>query len=102
MAAATSASRSRAPAEAEYDEAVDYCLLHADPTVGRGFATVVNSALELLSRHPAIGAHTHNQARRISLHGFPFDLVYRLSRESIHIIALANQYRRPGYWAGQR
>lgn len=88
-------------AEAEYDEAVDYYLLRADPVVGRHFVTVVNSALELLSRHPAIGAHTQKQARRITLHGFPFDLVYRLEREHIHIIALANQYRRPGYWAGR-
>jgi toxin ParE1/3/4 len=89
-------------AEAEYDEAVDYYLLHADPVVGRHFVTVVNSALELLSTHPAIGVHMHNEARRISLHGFPFDLVYRLKRENILIIALANQYRRPGYWARRR
>lgn len=89
-------------AVAEYDEAVDYYLMQADPVVGRDFVTVVNSALELLRRHPAIGAHTQHHARRVPLHGFPFDLVYRLGREDIHIVAIANQYRRPGYWAGRR
>lgn len=89
-------------AEAEYDEAVDYYLLEANPVIGRDFATVVTKALELIAVHPAVGAQTHDQARRIPLHGFPFDLVYRPDRENILIIALANQYRRPGYWAGRR
>lgn len=89
-------------AEAEYDEAVEYYLLEANPVVGRDFATVVGKALDLISAYPAIGTQTQDQVRRIPLHGFPFDLVYRLSRESILIIALANQYRRPGYWTGRR
>lgn len=89
-------------AEAEYVEAVDYYLLHANPIVGRNFTTVVNRTLELLSKHPAIGAHTRNQFRRIPLHGFPFDLVYRLNREKIVVISVANQSRRPGYWVGRR
>ncbi len=88
-------------AEAEYDEAVDYYLLHAEPAVGRDFANVVNSALKLLSRHPTIGEQTRNHARQIPLHGFPFDLVYRLQQEKIVIIATANHSRRPGYWVGR-
>lgn len=43
-----------------------------------------------------------HQARSIALHGFPFDLVYRIYPEMIVIIAIANQSRRPGYWAGRR
>lgn len=91
-----------AMAEVEYHEALDYYLLYASPAVSRNFATVISSTLALLFRHPVIGTQTRNQARRIPLHGFPFDLVYRLNRENIVIIAVANQSRRTGYWAGRR
>jgi len=36
------------------------------------------------------------------LHGFPFDLIYRLQGDKIVIIAVSNQSRRPGYWAGRQ
>lgn len=89
-------------AEVEFDEAVDYYLLHAGPGVSRNFTMAIHRALDLLAEHPAIGAQTRNQARRILLHGFPFDLVYRLQADKIVIIAVANQCRRPGFWTGRR
>ncbi len=89
-------------AEVEFDEAVDYYLLHAGPAVSRNFTMAIHSTLELLAEYPAIGAKTRNQARRTLLHGFPFDLVYRLQTDKIVIIAIANQSRAPGYWAGRR
>jgi plasmid stabilization system protein ParE len=89
-------------AEAEFDEAVDYYRDHAGANVGRKFATAIKHTLELLLKHPAIGKPTHCQARCIPLHGFPFDLVYRVYLETIVIVAVANQTRRPGYWVGRR
>ena len=89
-------------AETEFDEAVDYYIVHAGANIGRKFATAVNHTLGLLLEHPAIGKPTHRQARSFSLQGFPFDLVYRVSTETIIIVAMANQSRRPGYWAGRR
>lgn len=29
---------------------------------------------------------------------FPFDIVYRYTREEIEIVAIAHHSRRPGYW----
>lgn len=89
-------------AEVEFDEAVDYYLLHAGPVVSRNFTMAIHSTLELLAVYPTIGAKTRNQARRTLLHGFPFDLVCRLKTDMIVIIALANQSRAPGYWARRR
>ncbi len=54
----------------------------------------------MLSEHPAIGKPVQVQARSIPLHDFPFDLVYRVFPDTLVIIALANQSRRPGYWVG--
>lgn len=89
-------------AQAELDEATDYYLINAEAGVSRKFANAVGKALELISAHSAIGTTTHHRARRLPLRGFPFDLVYRTDRQGFIIIAVANQFRRPGYWAGRR
>lgn len=88
-------------AEAEYDEAVDYYLDHAGPVIARNFTIALSHALGLLREHPGIGMETQRRARRIPLHGFPFNLVYRLQGDHIMVIAIANQSRRPGYWGGR-
>lgn len=69
-------------AEAEFDEALDYYVIHAGANIGRKFATAINHTLELLLEHPAIGKPMYRQARSIPLHGFPFDLVYRIKKTS--------------------
>lgn len=89
-------------AETEFDQALDYYAAHAGVSVSRKFITVIRQSLDLLHEHPAIGKPVQHQARSIALHGFPFDLVYRIYPEMIVIIAIANQSRRPGYWAGRR
>lgn len=88
-------------AETEFDEALDYYAVHAGVNISRKFATAIKHTLELLREHPAIGKAMQRQARSIPLHGFPFDLVYRVYPGKIVIIAIANQSRRPGYWAGR-
>jgi plasmid stabilization system protein ParE len=85
-------------AETEHDEAIDYYLDHAGPVIARKFATEVSKALAMLKAQPGIGMETYRYARRIPLHGFPFNLVYRLLTDRIVVIAIANQSRRPGYW----
>lgn len=90
------------PHEAEFDQAIDYYLDQAGAPISREFATVVRQTLALLGEHPAIGKPARIQARSIPLHGFPFNLVYRVSPDRLVIIALANQSRRPGYWARRR
>ena len=86
-------------AETEFNEALDYYGVNAGANVSRKFATAINHTLGLLLEYPAIGKPTHPQAHSISLHGFPFDLVYRVYPEKIIILAIANQSRRPRYWA---
>lgn len=88
-------------ARAEYGEAVDYYLSHAGPVVARKFKVALNQVLTLLEEHPSIGAETYRGAHRVPLHGFPFNLIYRLRADSIVIVAIANQARRPGYWGGR-
>lgn len=89
-------------AQAEYEEGLDYYLAEAGPSIARNLATAVADALALMLEHPQIGVRTRVRARRLALHGFPYDLVYRVEADVLIILALSNQSRRPGYWAGRR
>ncbi len=39
--------------------------------------------------------------RRVRLKRFPFTVLYRLKKESIQILAVAHNRRRPDYWLGR-
>jgi toxin ParE1/3/4 len=39
--------------------------------------------------------------RRVTLHSFPFDLVYRERQGQVQVLAVAHRRREPGYWVGR-
>lgn len=41
-------------------------------------------------------------ARRLHLRNFPYTIIYRLRPDSVEVIAIAHQKRRPGYWRSRR
>lgn len=88
-------------AKEEFHEAIDFYLTHACLDIAGKFATATHKTVSLLQAHPAIGSPTHFGARRIPLQGFPFNLVYRTNAHGVIIVAIANQSRRPRYWAGR-
>jgi plasmid stabilization system protein ParE len=89
-------------ASAELGEVVDYYLANAGAPVSRSFATAVSTAVRLMLEHPQIGVRTGVKARRLAVHGFPYDLVYRVAGETLVILAVSSHSRRPRYWAGRR
>jgi len=42
------------------------------------------------------------EVRRLPVTRFPYHLVYLLRDEVIHVLAVAHDHRRPGYWKGRR
>ena len=40
--------------------------------------------------------------RRILIDRFPYGLIYRIDRNTIIVVAVANLKRRPGYWRSRR
>jgi toxin ParE1/3/4 len=89
-------------ASAEYEEVASYYLAEASPAIARNLASAVGEALRLMLEHPQIGVRTHAKARRLALHGFPYDLVYRVEADTLIILAMSSHSRRPGYWGGRR
>ena len=66
--------------------------------LGSSFAAEVERTIALIRSHREVGAPGRLHRRRMSLLGFPCPVVYRHDSESILILAIAHQSRRPGYW----
>jgi plasmid stabilization system protein ParE len=89
-------------ANAEFEAVVDYYLVNAGPVVGRNFANATQQAVRLMLEYPEIGVRAYQEARRLVLQGFPYDLIYRVQGKDLVILAIACHSRRPGYWARRR
>jgi plasmid stabilization system protein ParE len=66
--------------------------------VADAFEIELHTAVQLLVRFPQLGTPGVLSTRNLRLNGFPYTLHYRLTNETITILALAHQRRRPGYW----
>jgi plasmid stabilization system protein ParE len=89
-------------ARRELREAVAYYRDQAGLDVARGFRFAAMRAAERLLDYPDLGANAGHGARRFVVHDYPYTLIYRAQPESLTILAVAHQSRRPRYWAGRR
>jgi toxin ParE1/3/4 len=85
-------------AKRELNEAAERYESHAGRDVAANFVTAYAEAVALILDRPAIGKPGPHGTRRISLHRFPFSLLYRIDSEYIQILAVAHWRRRPNYW----
>lgn len=90
------------PAQAEFDDAVDFYIEHASTRVAEAFVVDVQHARQRLVERPKIGSPLAKRLRILHLRHFPFSIIYRFSADTITIHAVAHQRRRPGYWSGRR
>ncbi|ROZ79557.1 type II toxin-antitoxin system RelE/ParE family toxin [Ramlibacter sp. WS9] len=91
-----------AQAQAELNDARDYYLEHASANIARAFLEQFERAVNLLRMHPALGTPVSARLRKLPLRRFPYWLIYRLHGETLSILAVAHQRRRPGYWSRWR
>jgi plasmid stabilization system protein ParE len=87
-------------AEAELAEAADYYEARR-PGLGKIFAGEVARTISLIRDYPDSGAPMAASRRRMLVRRFPYTIVYRQDRDSVLIVAVAHQSRRPGYWRGR-
>jgi len=87
-------------AEEEFREAARYYEKEA-PGVGLRFVAEVRKGAILISENPYAAAGIGSDIRRKVLNHFPYSLLYSVESESIVIVAVAHQKRRPRYWRGR-
>jgi plasmid stabilization system protein ParE len=84
-------------AEKEFLEAVSYYEAQV-PGLGERFDAEVRTASAVLLEYPEIGPPIDAELRKLVLARFPYYLIYSISFEIVHIVAVAHERRKPGYW----
>ena len=91
----------RPQAQQELLEAMQWFLTDGGPAVAERFEWAVQRALRFLAFMPRLGRVSYPGVRTWHLKDFPYTLVYRVSGETIIVLAVAHHSREPGYWQGR-
>ena len=88
-------------AEAEHLETIAY-YESKRPGLGAMYLTEFEQVLEVLCKAPhRYPIEKKPNIRRIRLKNFPFTVLYRISLDSVQVLAVAHYRRRPQYWLGR-
>lgn len=92
-------------AEAEV-ELEDAALWYEEQSEGLGerFLAAVAATVQGIREFPRLGAQVPYVSedlgiRRMPVRRFPYQVVYLVSANAIHVLAIAHDRRKPGYWA---
>lgn len=89
-------------ARAEFAEAARWYAIQAGRLQATDFRNEVHRTLTLLRNHPQMGSPATLGVRHMVVHRYPYFIVYRADSDSLRVLAIAHQSRRPGYWSGRR
>lgn len=66
--------------------------------LGDDFMAEVESAYEAIAELPNTWPKFSNNCRRFLLSRFPFSVIYRAKNNSIFVVAVMHNSKKPGYW----
>jgi toxin ParE1/3/4 len=66
--------------------------------LGLEYLGEVEHAVNFLMRYPEAGSKVKGSIRRLTLHKFPYSLLYRVMEEQIRVLAVADHKCKPQYW----
>ena len=86
--------------EAAETELIEAAMFYESEVKGLGqaFLDEVTSAVKQIQAHPEAAPLIGKMIRRKLVRRFPYSLMYSVVADSVRILALANQKRRPFYW----
>ncbi len=88
-------------AELELNEAAKYYESKVN-SLGFAFLSEVERVIEEIETNPESAPRLPKAVRRKLLRGFPYSIMYTIVDDSIRILAMANQKRRPFYWRNRQ
>ena len=86
------------PAAVEEAQAVRQWYAARSQSAADSFLAELDRGIEAVSLAPERWPLFVHGTRRYLFHRFPFQLVYRVVNDVVHVVALAHGRRRPGYW----
>ena len=69
--------------------------------LGLKFLIAVESQIERITEFPNSGYGIDQGLQKVVVFGFPFSIIYRHAEDHVLLLAVAHDYRRPGYWLGR-
>ena len=84
-------------AEAEFVEAAVYYERKVDG-LGERFIVRIEATVARVLSNPFLHRCFDGECRRVKTETFPFFLIYRVSADHLHILAVLHSSRQPGYW----
>ena len=85
-------------AEQEVEDAVRWYDEQAEG-LSRDFLDELDRVVRLVRIYPLMATEIEPEIRRFLFTRFPYSLIYGIDRETIVVIAVAHQHRKPRYWA---
>ena len=89
-------------AEHDVADALDFYSEHVGRAAAERFLEEFERVAKLLVEHPSLGTPTTRGRRVFPLKVFPYSVVYRNLENSIRILIVRHQHRKPGYAGGRR
>jgi plasmid stabilization system protein ParE len=71
------------------------------PSAADAFLAELDRAIEKIAENPRIWPRYVASTQRFLLKRFPFSVVFRLTPNSVEVVAIAHGRRKPGYWKGR-
>ena len=84
-------------ADGEFREAARYYEREARG-LGLAFVIAVHRAVRELQLHPQSCPEVRPGLRKKNMKRFPYSLIFSLEADSLIVVAVAHQKRRPNYW----
>lgn len=88
-------------AAAEFDEAAAYYAVERS-SLSETFISEVEDAVAQAQRHPEAAPVIRGRVRSLRVERFPYSVKYSVVDESVRVLAVAHDRRRPFYWEGRR
>lgn len=80
----------------EIEDAKEYYNLQK-PTLGDTFKNDVKRSIESIKEFPNLYPNITNDLKRTLLHRFPYSIFYAVTNNTILILSVAHQHRKPFY-----
>lgn len=80
----------------EIEDAKEYYNLQK-PTLGDTFKNDVKKSIESIEKFPNLYPNITNDLKRTVLHRFPYSIFYAITNDTILVLSVAHQHRKPFY-----
>lgn len=85
----------------EIEDAQEYYNLQQE-NLGDRFKKEIQKTIDHILAFPTLFPEVENNIRRCLLHKFPYSVFYTIDDETIVILSIAHQRRKPFYWIDDR